>query len=521
MSVNSRIAVDSIKTAIATFGMQAVAFAVSILVAQFYGATKVMDAYFFALAVPALFTAALFGALKAVFIPVYTDYVSKHPKQKQAVLGAAYSSVTLLSVTAALLLYYLAPLLMPLVASGLEGEEAKLLVVTLARELMPLVVLSSIIGLMNSIYQAEQRFVMPILTPFARSLVLFIFVVFFRDQLGIHALTYGSVLGELLNLLLMFGALKVRGIYFGFRSMFHPVIKRMARLSIAPLVGNLVLEFNPLVDKIMIASTAVGSVTALNIAYKWNDIPLMLLSSGGFMSVILSHWSKLKAEEDMDKVVQSLHQSLTMVVFILMPFLTAFFVLRSEIITFFYLRKEFSVEAADNVALLWGVLLWGVLPVLTGRILVRVYHVMQDTSTPFWIGISRTILNIVLNFIFKAMFGLVGIAISSIVTQYILTTINFYLLKKKLFQLELRFLTLSWLKIFLCALPMALVMRFSYHPLLNLAQIIINQELLYPVLAIGATSFLGLLIYLLVSRVIKLAEFELLFSNMSKLLRKS
>ena len=170
MSVNRRIASDSIKTAVATFGMQGVAFAVSILVAQFYGATVVTDAYFFALAIPTLFTAALFGALKAVFVPVYTDYVTNHPGEEKRVLGATYSSVLILSVVSAVVLYLVAPFLMPLIAGGLSDAEARNLSITLARELVPLAVLSSLIGLMGSIYHSYQRFVLPILAPLCRTI---------------------------------------------------------------------------------------------------------------------------------------------------------------------------------------------------------------------------------------------------------------------------------------------------------------------------------------------------------------
>lgn len=510
MSVNRKIATDSIKTAVATFGMQGVAFAVSILVAQFYGATSVTDAYFFALAVPTLFTAALFGALKAVFVPVYTEYVTQHPEDRERVLGAVYSVVLLLSLLAASLLYLLAPYLMPLVAGGLADLEAKKLVITLSRELIPLAVISSLIGLMGSIYHSYQRFLVPIISPIWRTLLLFIFVIFLRDRLGIHALTYGTVLGELLSLVFMVFALRWRRIYVGFQSIFHPVVYKMARLSVAPIFGNFVLEFNPLVDKIMIASTAVGSVTALNIASKWNDIPLMLLSSGGFMSVILSHWSKLKAEEDMKEVIRSLEQALTMVVFVLLPFLTAFFVFRTQIINYFYLRKEFSLEAAGNVALLWGVLLWGVLPVLTGRILVRVYHVMQDTVTPFWIGISRTTLNVILNFIFRAYFGLVGIALSSILTQYILTTVNFVLLRRRIKELRLRRLLLAWSRMFGCALVAGLMMYLVYSPVEGLSSRLLSQPLLYPVVAIGVSSLLGLIAYLALSVFLCVSEVRVL-----------
>jgi len=67
--------------------MQGAAFAVSIIVAQLFGANLRTDAYFLALAVPALFTAALFGALKAVFVPVHNDYLKKNPERKNSFLA--------------------------------------------------------------------------------------------------------------------------------------------------------------------------------------------------------------------------------------------------------------------------------------------------------------------------------------------------------------------------------------------------------------------------------------------------
>ena len=287
MSINRAIAKDSIKTSSAAFFMQGAAFVVSVIVARIFGANLQTDAYFLALAVPTIFTAALFGALKAVFIPVYTRYITENPTEEKKLLGSMYFSFLLFSSVGFAVLYILAPYYVPPLAHGISPE-GRLLATRLTRELLPLVILRSLIALFASIYNSYHRFLIPIISPIIRTLVLIFFVVYLKGSLGIHALSIGTVVGDFLQLLVLLAIMRSHGIYLGLSFGIHPAFRRMARLSAPPVLGNLVLEFNPVVDKIMIASTAVGSVTALNYASKLTDIPLVLLGAGGFMTVILA-----------------------------------------------------------------------------------------------------------------------------------------------------------------------------------------------------------------------------------------
>jgi Lipid II flippase MurJ len=83
MSINKLIARDSVKASTASFFMQGAAFVVAIIVARLFGANLQTDAYFLALSIPTIFNAAHLGALKAVFIPVFTRYINENPAEEK------------------------------------------------------------------------------------------------------------------------------------------------------------------------------------------------------------------------------------------------------------------------------------------------------------------------------------------------------------------------------------------------------------------------------------------------------
>ena len=237
MSVNKAIAKDSLRTTVAIFFVQATAFFVSAIVAWLYGANLRTDAYFLALSIPALFTAALFGALKAVFIPVFTTYKAKTPEEEKLILGSMYFSIFSLSMIVFILMFTLAPLYVPFLASGFDSE-GKELAVNLTRELLPLVVLTSMVGVFGSVYNAYQKFIIPIVAPVFRTFVLISVVLYTKQAFGIHSLAIGTVTGDLVHLLILVGALRWEGIYFGLKATVHSALQQMARLSFTQSRGN-------------------------------------------------------------------------------------------------------------------------------------------------------------------------------------------------------------------------------------------------------------------------------------------
>ena len=493
--------------------MQGAAFVVAIIVARLFGANLQTDAYFLALSIPSIFNAAHQAALKAVFIPVVTRYLKENPAEEKKLLGSLYFSLLLFSSACFVVMYILAPYYVPPLASGMSPQ-GRLLATQLTRELLPLVIIRSFIALFASIFNSYHHFLTPIIFPIFRTLILLFFVLNFKTSLGIHALSFGTVAGDLLQLVILVGVMKWRRICLGLSFCIHPAMKHMVRLSVMPLVGSMILAFNPVVDKIMIASTAIGSVTALNYASKLTDIPLTLLGAGGFMSVVLAHWSKLNAERNIAEVVKSLEKSINMLLFILMPLVTIFLVLREPIITFLYQHKEFTPDDARITATLFGILALSILPLLVGRVLVRVYFVLEDTTTPFWLGIALTGLNTLFNFAFKPVWGMEGIAFSTAFTALIVTLINFWVLKRRVPEFNQTSLGKVFGKVLGAALVMGLVVSGSYPLLLPIFRIYQIGELDLNIFAAGLLSgVLGLGVYALIAAYLRMEEWQIIWSR--------
>jgi len=513
MGVNKSIARDTARTTIANIFVQIVAFFVSIVVAALFGATFHTDAYFLALGIPIIFTAALFGALKAVFIPVFMEYKVKFPEEERELLGSLYFSLIVLSIVVFLIMSIFAPLYIPIIARGFNPE-SKRLAVRLTLELLPLTILTSMVGIFGSVYNAYQRFVLPMITPIVRSLVSIVFIVLTHKYFGVHSLAYGTVLGEFFQVLVLILILRKQHIYLGLRYFIHPAFLKMARLSVPQVLSNVFLEIRAMVDKILIAGIVFGSITSLNYATKLSTIPLELFSTGGFLTVILSYWSKEKAEVGLESVRASLEKTLVVLFFVLGPIISAMFVLSDSVVRLIYERKAFAPEATKNTGILLSILLISVIPVLLGRTLTRVFFVVQDTWTPFFIGASRTILNLVLNIIFRKFWGIAGIALASAVTSLILCVVLFILVKRKIGKIGYNKLIIKFVKILVAMGITSLSIKYLFFMFLR---IFVTTQYFGLFLSLALSTLLGGLLYILSLFVLQLDELFLVNNFLSNL----
>jgi putative peptidoglycan lipid II flippase len=97
-----------------------------------------------------------------------------------------------------------------------------------------------------------------------------------------------------------------------------------------------------------------------------------------------------------------------------------------------YQRKNFTSDLTQKTAILVGLYMFGLLPLILGRVLTRAFLVLEDTWTPFWVGNIRTVVNLVANFFFIKFFGYPGIAVSTSVTSFVLFAFMYAKLKSKI-----------------------------------------------------------------------------------------
>jgi len=492
---------DSVFTTIAGFGAQFLTFVVSAFIASEYGASSKTDAFFYALSVVLVFTASLSGVLKSSFTSVFHRFALESKEEEKKILSSFYfaflSAVILLWVAFNLCFWILLKFI------KIPGFIDNSFLNKILFELSFLIIFSGLVDCISTIYNSYQKFIIPTVSPIIRSIVFLAFVRFTINFLGVESLAIGNSLAELAHFVILIFILKSRGLYFGLKATLHPAVKRMFKISVPSLLSNATTKINEFIDSSFMAPLLVGGVTVLNYSSKISSIPTVILS-GGFLTVILSHWSFTRSKIGIDDLGKSIKKSLLSIAFVFIPILCLMFVLRLPLVSAMYQRKNFSLDLSEKTALLVGIYLIGILPLMLGRVLTRAFLAIEDTWTPFWVGNIRMVINIAGNFLFVYLFGYAGIPVSTCIASFVLFTFMIIRLRKKI---NLVFNLIDFkevAKMLISGLLLGVVVNYLFAVVRNMGFWSESGGFIRSATVLVSLSFIGVVVYTFFSFILKL-----------------
>ncbi|MCX6779375.1 MAG: murein biosynthesis integral membrane protein MurJ, partial [Candidatus Magasanikbacteria bacterium] len=183
------------------------------VLAHYFGAGDVIDAYYAAFKIPDLaYNLIILGAFSAGFIPVFTKLFSSSTlwkdKKNEAwrLVNNAINTLGFFLIILTVVLIALAPILVPFIAPGFNGEKLALTIkMTRIMLLSPLLLgLSTVAG---AVLQSVKNFFVYSLSPMMYNIGIIFGAVFFVPLWGNTGLAWGVILGALLHLLIQLPSL--------------------------------------------------------------------------------------------------------------------------------------------------------------------------------------------------------------------------------------------------------------------------------------------------------------------------
>ncbi|MFQ6001591.1 MAG: lipid II flippase MurJ, partial [Anaerolineae bacterium] len=217
------------------------------VISHLFGASGLVSAFRTAAIVPTIVYDLLIGGMiSAALVPVFSDYV--HPQRRQelerlasAVFGLAIG-VLLLVI---LLLELAAPLIAWLLGGGLgvplQGETTQL-----TRIILPAIFFFGLSGISTGFLYANKRFLYPAFGAAVFNVGIIIVALALSPLMGIRALSWGVVVGAILQLAIQIPGL--RGLRLSLGSLWHPAIRRMAFLYAPVVLGIVVSQVGIAID---------------------------------------------------------------------------------------------------------------------------------------------------------------------------------------------------------------------------------------------------------------------------------
>jgi len=443
MNENRRVTKAAGIIGVATLISRILGFIRDMIMAWFFGAGLLSDAFFVAFRIPNLLRR-LFaeGTLSMAFVPVFTEYLTRDGKEEAFRMArSAIRTLSVILVVLSIVGILGAPYIIQVIAPGFEGSKFAMTVL-LTRIMFPYIISVCLVALAMGILNVLGHFAAPALSPVFLNLAMIGGVLFISPFLEnpVIGLAIGVLIGGALQLGLQVPFLLKKGFRFWQKAdFFHPGLSKIGHLMGPAVFGAAVYQINILFGTLLASLLPEGSVSYLYYADRLVQFPLGIFAISTSVAVLPS-LSRQAAAHDFDGLGQTFAFSMRLIFFITLPAMIGLIVLREPIVALLFGRGAFGTQSVQMTAyalLFYGVGLWAFSAV---RILVAVFYAIQDTKTPVRMAIISIIANIGLGIALMGPLSHGGLALATSLASML----NFGLLTWALHQ---RLGTFPWKKI--------------------------------------------------------------------------
>lgn len=499
------------------------------ILAGTFGAGDTLDIYYAAFRIPDLiYNLLILGALSAGFIPVFVSLWEKNnisilPQSSPHVKSEGESAIWLFvnSILNILLLcllvlgglfFILAPYLMKLITPGFEGDKFALTVnLTRVMFLSPLLLgMSAVFG---GVLQSLKRFFIFSLAPIFYNLGIIFGILFLVPRWGIYGLGWGVVLGAFLHLVIQLPSVIKSG--FRYRLIFNWAdegVRRLAKLMVPRTLTLAVSQLNFLAITVIASGLAAGSLAIFNLSYNIWTFPLGILAVS-LATAAFPTLAQNASAKNWSGFAKNFSATFRQILFLIVPASALFIVLRAQIVRVILGTGKF--DWTDTILTIRSLqyLALGLFAEALILLLVRGFFALEDTKTPFWLGLISSALRILGAWFFALYLGVAGLALGYAIGGVAYLILLWVFLERKVGSLNFRGIMTSGLKIFLASFFAGLAAYLT----LRLADKFVDTHRFLGIFMQGLIAgIIGIAVYLVAGLLLKSQEMWAFWRSLKK-----
>jgi len=405
-----------------------------VALAKNFGATREVDSFSAALAIPTVLISILTSSIGYIMVPLLVPLNSDNKKSsqsneeefRQVALAVGLWSIGLCALASLILWIYASPIvnLLYVKFSTIERQ----LTTGMLQILAPIVVLSAIQGWLQGIDHSRQNFLRPALAnaigPSVVTMLLFIPIAWERP---IYWIASCLLLGTLAAIVLLLPAIR-----FGIPARWKtpPATLIAIRRSIPLLAFNSYTKLDPIVDRVLLAGLTVGAISHLNYAQRFVTA-LILIASSGVSTMAFSDLAGAKTG-DFAHFCSRLYENLRRMILVVMPVTIGLFFFSSPSIKTLLERGQFTSQDTTQVAILLIGLIGFFIASAVGDLIAKAYYAFGDTKTPSIIGALAFTCGMGFKVLGVNYWGVWGLAISTSVYTFLSVCVMLFILGRRL-----------------------------------------------------------------------------------------
>jgi putative peptidoglycan lipid II flippase len=334
---------------------------------------------------------------------------------------------------------------------------------------------------------------------------------------GIKGLAYGVVLGALFHLLVQVPEVIKCGFKFKLDFNFKDFnLKKVLVLMIPRTMGLAVVQINFLVVTVLASTLESGSLAVFNLANNIQSVPLGIFGIS-FAVVAFPTLTCCWAKNNKEEFVSNFSSVFEKILFFIIPTSVIFIVLRAQLVRIILGSGKFDWSDTILTFQALGVFSLSLFAQSLIPLLARSFYAIQNTKTPFFVGLFSEAVNLILALILIKEYELIGLvwafSIATIVNMILLLSI----LRKKVGNLgEKSIIEKAW-KVIIASVAMVIGIQTTKYLMAffleNLNLSIFNYSInMYTLLGVFsqtvASLFSGLILFYLAGKILKIEELD-------------
>ncbi|MCO5063721.1 MAG: murein biosynthesis integral membrane protein MurJ [Rhizobiaceae bacterium] len=379
------------------------------------------------------------GAFNSAFVPLFAKEIEANGTEgakrfSEEVFGVLFTTLLALTIVMELSM----PLIVRfVVAPGFVNYPQKYdMAVSLATIMFPYLICMSLAAMMSGMLNSLRRYFAAAVAPVFLNIIL-IAVLAYAWYYGMpdtdigYALAWGVLAAGVVQLAIVWGAVRHAGISIGFRRPhLTPNVKRLLLLALPAAITGGITQINTLVGT-AIASSVSSAVSSLAYADRIYQLPLGVVGIAVAIVLLPELSRALKAGNRLE-ADNLQNRSVEFTLFLTLPAAAALVVISEPIVRVLYERGQFAAtNSTPTVSAILAIFGLGLPAFVLIKAFTPGFFAREDTRTPMIFAAISVGVNLALAITLLPRIGAPGIAVASVVSGWLNAAMLFVTLVRR------------------------------------------------------------------------------------------
>ena len=393
---------------------QIIGFLRESILAFFFGATEISDAYIISVVTPGLVAGFIASGVTSTFIPAYAKLATRDRNSALNFTVTFLAFLIALGLLLCITCFIYADRIVNLMAVGFSSEA-----LSLSSKMLQITSVVIVVILFNTLItcflQANNKFLTPAFIGLPLS-VCSILGIYFAAKTGTTILMpLGFLVGSLFQMLLLFSTV-LRDDLLKARIKYSPEVGKVIFLSLPVMFGVLINQMSYIFDRSIASTVMEGAISIVSYATRVNSVVEAVFLST-IIAVFYTKMSFSYNEESVESYSNIVYELLFVSMIIVIPASILMASGSQNIVQLLFERGSF--QEGDTVVTSELLFLYAIsIPLIAIKaILFKMYYVSQITWIPIMLSIISISLNITFNYLYVPVYGLSLLPLSFLIAS--------------------------------------------------------------------------------------------------------